>query len=238
MPSTREFATTQLLTTQALTTQPTTLASTTRQSPPVQALNGFLIGDDIVPIDPTELPSIGSPDAPHRVAVFSDYTCPYCRAFHPWLFDASKRYGNQLVIILLPMAMDAKYVPRLGKTPPEHVNSYALAKIAMAVWQADRTKFFKMDEWLFEGRARTPEAAHDFAAQLVGAEALKKAEADPAVERNVRRDIRLYVESGGGNIPKMLLTKGASMGKLTSEKAFFQYLEKELDIKPVPGSAK
>lgn len=232
-PTTLDFATTHPLPT-PLTTQATTQPDITPTKPAQITLgpSDFQIGDEIVPIDATELPCIGSPNAPNRIAVLGDYTCPVCRGIHPWLFDASKRYGDQLVIILLPMALDAKYVHRLQATPPQHVNALALAKIAMAVFRADPNSFSKMDAWLYEGPTRTPEAARDYAAKLVGADQFAKAQADTWVERTVLRDIRLYVESGGGDIPKLLLQKGAAKTKLSTKKAFFEYLEKELHLKP------
>jgi len=219
------------------TTTPTTSiakVTTTNPAVPVERSIRFPLvdGDDSVPLDPEELPIIGSSNAANVVAVMSDYTCPHCRDMHSWWRDAVNRYGDQLVIVMLPISMEAKYNPRIKVTSAKSKNGFELAKLSLAVWRADKKSFEKMEDWLYEGQPRTPEAARAHAVELVGEDAMKKAETDPWVERTVKRNINIYVLDKGGSIPKILLTKQVKGGTLAGENGLFSMLENELGIHP------
>lgn len=238
-PATRRVLIPPLTTTESptTTTAPTT-TTTIANSALAENPNLFPIGDaEIVDLDPTELPIIGSPAATHRIAILYDYTCPHCREWHPWFKEAVKRYGNQLVIILLPMPLEAPYNPRIKDPRVSVKGAYDLAKIALAVFRADPTKFSKMDDWLFELR-RSPEDARNYAAFLVGEEALKKAEADPWVKAAIMRDIRFYTIRKGGYIPQILMHKEMPTVQFNGPKTLFKMLEQELEIKPLGPDGK
>jgi uncharacterized membrane protein len=232
-----------------LTTQetPTTIPSATTTAPTktivpsvsAETRNLFPIGEsDFVDLDPHDLPILGSPSATHRIAILYDYTCPHCRQWHPWLKEAIKRYGDQLVIILLPMPLEAPYNPRIDPRDKRHEHAYELAKIALAVFRIDPAKFSQIDDWLFELQPRSPEDARNYAASLVGEEALKKSEADPWVAAAIKRDIRFYVMRKGGDIPQLLMTKESPKVQFRGNKALFTMLERELDIKPLGPDGK
>jgi uncharacterized membrane protein len=219
------------------TTEPTT-RTTVSNTALAENPNLFPIGDaEIVELDPTELPIIGSPSATHRIAVLYDYTCSHCREWHPWFKEAVKRYGNQLVIILLPMPMEAPYNPRIKDPRFSIKGAYDLATLALAVFRADPSKFSQMDEWLFELR-RSPEDARNYALSLVSEEALKKAEADPWVKAAIMRDIRFYNIRKGGPIPQILMHKDMPTVQFRGPKALFAMLEQELNIKPLGPDGK
>jgi len=69
---------------------------------------------------------------------------------HSTLAKMRERYGDQVSVILMPMPLDGKCNPRIMKTAPVHANACELAKLALAVWLADRAAFTKLDQWLFE----------------------------------------------------------------------------------------
>lgn len=239
-PATRRVLIPPLTTTES---PPTTTAPTTTTTVANSALaenpNLFPIGDaEIVELDPTELPIIGSPTATHRIAILYDYTCPHCREWHPWLKEAVQRYGNQLVIILLPMPLEAPYNPRIDPRDTRHKGAFALAKLALAVFRIDPAKFVKMDDWLFERQPRSPEDARNYAITLVGEEALKKAEADPWLNPAIKRNIRFYDIRKGGEIPQILMHKEMPKVQFRGPKALFAMLERELDIKPLGPDGK
>ena len=55
-----------------------------------------------IELRPHELPTIGSPDAPHIILSFFDYTCPHCRTTHWYLKQIPNRYGDKVAIVALP----------------------------------------------------------------------------------------------------------------------------------------
>ena len=226
-------------TSRAVSTTKTTATGPSTEGGPgvVERETRFPIGDDIVELDPSELPAIGPSDAPKLVAIMSDYTCPICRQMHPWLADASRRYGDQLVIIILHVPLQKECNPRIKATQARHANACELARLALAVWRVDRAAFLKMDNWLFEAM-RKPEDARAFAVSLVGEEAMKKGEADPWIKRTIARNVKLYDLDGGGAIPKLLLTKVVRGGSLGSEKDLFTMLERELQLRPAGAPTK
>jgi hypothetical protein len=164
----------------------------------------------------------------------ADYTCPHCRVFHGMLDKALARYPGQLAVIVLPVPMNSDCNPRIKQTLPLHANGCALARIALAVWRANPGAFERMDHWMFETttRARTPGEAREFAIGLVGEEALRRGDADAAVEDRIRQSVGFYDKLGGGEIPKLIPPKPMANLRLQSEADLFRWLEAEMGVKP------
>jgi uncharacterized membrane protein len=197
------------------------------------SLPRFWIGGEGVELDPRQLPVLGAPNAPYLLAIMTDYSCPHCRALHAVLGRVRQRYGEQLGLILLPVPMSGKCNPRILVTQPRHVNACELARLSLALWRADPAAYPKLDQWLFESAtARTPAEVRAYAVQLVGAEALQRAEADPWIEQTIRQGVGLYAKSGGGLIPKLLLPKNVAPGEIHNDQDLFRLLERELGIRP------
>jgi protein-disulfide isomerase len=208
-------------------------AATSPATPPAHPLARFPIGPREVELDPRELPALGPVEAPYAIAVMSDYTCPHCRAFHPLLERVRQRYGNQIVIIILPVPLDGRCNPRILQTQPRHIHACELAHLALAVWCADPASFAEMDRWLMDGAVvPTVEEVRARARQLVGADNLARAEADPRVEQVLRRTVGLYDLAGGGQIPKLIPPKRVAPAQVRDANDLFVYLERELGISP------
>jgi uncharacterized membrane protein len=195
----------------------------------------FWVNGTPIELDPHDLPVLGSPDAPYPLAVMTDYTCPHCREMHKLLGHVRDRYGAQVALVILPVPMNAQCNPRIKVTQPRHEYACEVSRLALAVWRRDPKAFVdRMDPWLFDSTlARTPAEVRSEAALLIGADRLRRAEADPWIEQTIRRSVGLYAQANGGLIPKLLLPKDVPPGNVKTEQELFQMLERELGLKPV-----
>lgn len=191
-----------------------------------------------VTLNPAIHPILGSPAAQHILVDLFDYTCPHCRVLHGQLMEAKKRYGDQIAVvpIVAPLSKDCN--PHVRTTPTIHANACLYARYSLAVWKANPAKYAEYDKWLSESKNPPPiEAAGQRAQELVGAEALGIALADPAVARELANGLGLYKFLGAGSIPKLLVRDSIITGKPSSPEKLFELLEKQLGVVPVDGSA-
>jgi protein-disulfide isomerase len=105
-------------------------------------------------------PEVGSPSAPVRVVVFTDFECPYCKEAEQTVSDLRKRYGNRVAVeyrnyplpnhlYARPAAIAAVCATQQGAYMPLHDLMFAKqSDLAHADWPAwaasaglDRTKF-------------------------------------------------------------------------------------------------
>jgi hypothetical protein len=92
------------------------------------------------------LPLMGSPEAPHVVIFFHQYTCPHCRQMHRHLRDAVARYGNQLAVLVLPYAPDISAAATQPSCVGLGVGEYA--RLALAVWRLKKEEFADFEDYL------------------------------------------------------------------------------------------
>jgi hypothetical protein len=99
------------------------------------------------------------------------------------------------------MPLDGKCNPGIRRTPPDHTNACAYARIGLAVWRARRSVLASYEDWFFEqfNRAHVPptlEEATNHAAQLVGGlPALEQATRDPWIDAQLAQDISIFTIS-------------------------------------------
>jgi uncharacterized membrane protein len=179
-----------------------------------------------------DVPLLGSADAPHVVIVLFDYCCPHCRETHGHLREALARHPDQLGIALLPMPLNTDCNRGEEETEPRFEASCDLARLALAVWRADRAKFPEYDAWLFEPeQPRTAAEAHDQAEQLVGRAALDATLSDPWIEQQIAADVEAYIAGATGVIPVLLSPEiDAVVGRPSSRDELFSLLERELSL--------
>jgi protein-disulfide isomerase len=177
--------------------------------------NQFLIKLDDVPM-------IGSPDSPHIIVYLFDYTCSHCRALHPILVKTCQRLTNQLGVVCLPMSISPQCNPFLPRTSSHaDSNSCEYARLGLAVWRAKPEAQRQFDDWMFAAVKPPPlEQAREYAAQLVGADKLKSALADPWIQQQFLTDCRLHranwlaVDSSA--MPQIIMGDAVSSGPLNS----------------------
>jgi protein-disulfide isomerase len=163
-------------------------------------------------LDLGTVPVIGSPEAAHVAVVLFDVTCGHCRELHRQLATARARYGKDLAIVALPMPLDARCNPAVSKVGG-NVNSCEYARLALAVWRADRTKYEEFVGYMFETPLLPgPEGvalAERRAGILVGEAQVQAALKDAWVEEQLRVDVELYRANnkvkGSTAMPQMVL---------------------------------
>jgi len=196
------------------------------------------IGDGEIRLQPAGLPMLGPIDADHLYLLLYDYTCPHCRKMHGFLTQARQRYGRQLGIVMLPVPLSADCNPTVERTEPIHQQACDYAALALAVWQADATKFEAFDHWLAQGQAfPTLDQAGEHARRLVGAEALTQAFNShwprEQIARNVKLYKKLYDAMGTGGLP-MLLSGGVLIaGRSNDAQELFDVFEQDMGLKPL-----
>jgi uncharacterized membrane protein len=166
--------------------------------------------DNLPTIDPHAVPLVGSPDAPYVVTLLFDYKCPHCQQVHFMLNEAIRRYGGKLAFALCPTPLDRQCNPYIPRDAEEFKDSCELAKVGLAVWVARREALPDFDRWMFSfesgdrWRPRSLDAARAKAVELVGQATFDAARADPWIDRYMQTSIRIYGDTSGNAIPKLV----------------------------------
>ncbi len=164
-------------------------------------------------IDPHAVPLVGSPDARYVVTLLFDYKCPHCQQLHLMLGEAIRRYGGQLAFALCPAPLSRQCNPYVPRDVDEFKDSCELARLALTVWRADRTKFPAFEDWMYSfdsgdrWHPRTLDAAKAKAIEFVGTAKFEAAARDGWVEQYLRTSVRLYgetMQNGTGGVPKLI----------------------------------
>ena len=144
-------------------------------------------------LDLREVPLLGSPNAPHVVVVLFDATCSHCKALHRQLATIRERYGKDLAIVMLPSPLDSACNSEFRTTSEGNANGCTYARLALAVWRADRTHYEPYLNYLMSSPTPPGVAEATHRAQLeVGEAQLQTALADPWVEQRLAADIAMY----------------------------------------------
>jgi uncharacterized membrane protein len=188
----------------------------------------FLVGLDSVPM-------IGSPDAPHVIVYLFDYNCPHCRAMHSILMETQNQFSNELGVVCLPMPISPRCDPYLPPNAYSAPNSCEYARLGLAVWRAKPEVHRQFDDWMFAAAKPPPLArATEYAAQLVGADKLEAALADPWIEQQILTDCRLHYANwsvtGSPVMPQLVLGEAVSSGPLNSVEHLSLLLNKHLGL--------
>ena len=174
-------------------------------------------------------PLLGPPRGTHLLALVLDYACPHCRHAHELLLElARQRYGDDLTVIAVIVPMNRKCNPHAPEEMHRRFdNSCELAKLVLALFLADPTKFVEFDRWMYEPEApRTPQATRTEAERLVGKAELAKALTNPRLKQILARNIKAYGQSGADRVP-VVLAPGAKpiVGRVEEAAAFIELLE-------------
>jgi uncharacterized membrane protein len=176
--------------------------------------NQFLIKLDDVPV-------LGSPDAPHFIVCLLDYTCIHCRALHPILVQMSRQFSNQLCIVCLPVTLSSKCNPYIPQNLSASPDACEYARLGLAVWRIKPAVHGQFDNWLFTGMKPPPlDQAWDYAAQLVGADKLNAAMADPWVAQQIQTDCKIHranwLAADSSAMPQIVIGNAVSSGPINS----------------------
>jgi len=194
---------------------------------------------DAFNLDLTDVPVLGSLDAEKVMVSMFDYTCEHCRHLHVPIMTAQRYFSNRLAVVSLPMPLDAKCNPWIKQTYAKHENACALARLALAVWRADRKRFPEYDEWVMTSEdALKPELARERALELVGLIALERSMGDPWIDQTLQTSMSLYrtnwLVSKRSSMPMMVIGTNIITGALRNPNEIFKLLDEGLGLKRAP----
>lgn len=184
------------------------------------------------------LPMLGNSEAEHVIIELFDYACPHCRHMHHRLDAVRKRFGAALAILTLPVPLNPDCNPNIKDYKSGFSDACKLAELALAVWLSDPAAFEPMHQWLLVSeKVPSFSDARRHAENLVDADALAEALADPWVKRQIRADVMLHertsgIENRNATLPKLIHRLGIATGLPQTATALARELERTLGIKP------
>lgn len=181
-------------------------------------------------IDVNAVPVLGKPSAPNRMLSLFDYTCHYCRILHGRLKLIHETFEDELCIVNLPMPLDSRCNHLVKQNHPDHAQACDYAKLGLAVWRANRTRFHDYTDWVFSPeKIPSLDAARVHARTLVGNEELEIAMRDPWISQQISNNVAIYAASPKGNMPQMMIGTNITYGTpLTDE--IYSLIEAQLGL--------
>ena len=178
-------------------------------------------------LDVKQWPLLGKTEAKYVFVEMFDYTCPHCRNTHHAIAGAQKKYGDDLAIFALPVPLEKKC--NSAATGGGHPGACELARIAIAVWRIDPSKFQEFHDWMFK-TTRSESAARQFAETLVDKERLKTEMSSGVPGQYIGRHVSLYQRVGSGQVPKLIFPSTTMQGEVNSINTLCQAIERELAV--------
>lgn len=160
-----------------------------------------------------QVPLMGSPEAPHIIVKYFDYTCGSCRDMEGDLSVLLTAYSEEVAVILLPTPLNKACNPFMKEGVPNHKNACELARLGLAAWRAKPEVFEQVHELLFERPIHTPESARKAIAELIEPADLEQALQDPWVNELLQKNFNDYRALSSQNVrmPKLLMKGGRTM---------------------------
>jgi uncharacterized membrane protein len=179
-------------------------------------------------VDLSEAPTLGA--AP--VVMLFDYCCPHCRQTHTHLLQLQAAHPDRFTLVVLPVPLNAECNAGVEETEPRFASACDLARLALAVWRADRARFVEFDQWLFASeQPRSAAEARTEAERLVTPAALSAALVDPWIESRLRANVEAFSASGLDTIPVLLAPgRGGVSGRVADAVALRALLTRDLGI--------
>lgn len=148
---------------------------------------------------------LGSPSAPVRIEVFSDYACPACRNFHeqtlPLIVRDYVQPGKAYIVHReFPLAIAAHKYSR-------DAANYAVAAGRLGIYEPVSAALFR-DQANWNGSGKVWETV----ATVLSPEQQKKVQAlvkDPTVPASVQKDVELGTKERIQSTPTIVVSRGA-----------------------------
>jgi len=134
-------------------------------------------------------PLVGSPSAPVRIVVFTDFECPYCKESEGTLKRIAAQYGDRVAIYFRNYPL------------PNHL--YAMPSAIAAVCAAEQGRYLPYHDLLFEHQHELKSADYAMWAEMVGLDRAKfeACRQSPEARKRVEQDIREGVGAGVAGTP-------------------------------------
>ena len=142
-----------------------------------------------VEVSTLNAPVAGSPAAPVRVVVFTDFECPYCKESEQTLTRLRQQYGDRI-------AMFYRNYPL-----PNHL--YARPAAVAAVCASEQGRYFPLHDLLFAHQNELAHADYETWGDMAGLDRAKfdRCRASAAAAAGVDEDIREGVAAGVAGTP-------------------------------------
>ena len=199
--------------------------------------------DGMLTVDLSTEAILGSREAPYVILELMDYTCPHCREMHETLKLASRRYGNQLAIAVMPVPLELECNRRLPKTDPMHRDACRMARLAISLAKVDPSAFADFHNFLMQREDRPPPygSAVVRAFRLVNRKQLSALTKSDEIEARIQDYIKLYATLASRQkssdkpfgLPVQIVGDKVLSGKFDSPEEMFEAWEAELDIRPM-----
>ena len=197
------------------------------KKPPARRL--VVVAGNRIALNARHWPILGKPDAKYIFVEMFDYTCPHCQATHAAIQGARERYGDDVAIVALACPLNGPCHSASSDSNSYDTDACEVARIAVAVWRVEPTRFEQFHAWLFQPTtARTAAEARRQAAELVGEAAIRNELAQPWAGKYIAKHIELYQRAGGGNVPKLLFPQATIVGEVNSTDTLCDLVKREL----------
>ena len=178
-------------------------------------------------------PVVGFPEAKHIVVFLFDHTCKVCRQVHRLLTQAIERHPAGLAVMFVPVPADAACNPAIQRRDPQHRQACAYARLGLAVWQADWSKYAEFSAYL-SGTVEPPplRQARRRAAELIGMDLPNPATPDESIDARISAAVRLLEPLGTPRIPTpmLLFPRTALNGQVPTAAHLSAILQRQLGI--------
>lgn len=147
-------------------------------------------------------PCIGSPDAPHTVALLYDYQCPHCNIIHDLLEDVVEELEGEVSFVLCPSPLSPACNPYIPAGHDSFPGSCTMAQLALSLWKHDPALFEVYDRWLWEEGRTEAECLEKARSLWAGADA-----GDVWVRQYLSGTLELFARTsaeGKGGIPRLV----------------------------------
>jgi uncharacterized membrane protein len=190
---------------------------------------------DLFQLNLDELPTIGSPDAPHVIVHFFDYSCSHCRVLHPILLKAVRELTNQLAIVSLHLPLNSNCNRMIKMQLRDHTNACAYARDGLALWRANPSKLHEFDDWIFAPpRPPAPAETRAEAMRLAGSNEFVKALSDPWITNRLEQNIRIfetnYARYKRSALPQLMIGTNIVTGNFRSVDDLYKLLAAQFPI--------
>jgi len=188
--------------------------------------------------DAANLPILGSPDAPHILVEYFDYTCGSCRDLYKDLGALKAAYPNQFAVVLIPCPLNRSCNPNLKPNIKDHEAACDLARLALAVWKLSPASFPRFHEALLKlPLPANPAPAFELAATAVPPDTLRATLQSPEISAFLSASTSDYASLAAQNLrmPKLLLRDSFLMhGLANSAETFVAEIARQFSL-PKPG---
>ena len=160
-------------------------------------------------------PWIGAKNPKLVITEFADYQCFQCNKMHFYLRHLIEKYPDKIRLIHRHFPMDHRFNPIVEK--PLHVRAGGLAMLA--IYAAQRGKFWEMNDLLFDIARQPEEIRLEFVAQKVGlAHAdLLNALKDRDIVKKLVLEIQQALKIGISGTPGFLINQKLYFGQIPAD---------------------